>query len=471
MRLISTALVALAVAAPACSQTTSPDPFPDPIPATDGVIRVGFSEFAVLPDIAGVPARMMLILDEPGAERLFVNDMRGALYRVSYDGKSVLRYLDIHGAAWGIKVQSRGRERGFQSFAFHPQFTETGTPGFGKVYTWTDTENTQPTPDYRPGGGTRTHDTVLLEWTARNPSNAVYDGGPPRELLRIEQPFANHNGGRIAFKPTAVPGDADFGLLYVGLADGGSSGDPLNNAQNLGSPFGKILRIDPLGSNSTNGRYGIPAANPFAADAAPNTLGEVYAYGIRNTQHFTWDPANGRMIISDIGQNTVEELDVVTPGANLGWNLWEGSFRYGRGGVVMDDPRSDPSLTYPFVEYAQTDSLFMNQSAITGLAVYRSAEIPQLKDVILFGDLPSGEILWVPADDLPSGGQSPIHRVLLDQGGQARTLLEVIKAKNTVQGKTPATRADLRFHPGPEGRVFLLNKADGVIRVLVPDGD
>ena len=471
MRVIFPALAALAIAAPACSQNTTADPFPDPIPMTEGVLRVGFSEFAVLPDLAGVASRMMLILDEPGSQHLFVNDMRGALYRVSYDGKSVIRYVDINGAAWGVKVQSQGRERGFQSFAFHPQFAQTGTPGFGKLYTWTDTENTAPTADFHPGGGNHTHDTVLLEWTVRNTASAVYDGGPPRELLRIEQPFANHNGGRMAFNPIAAPGDPDYGLLYVGLADGGSTGDPLGNAQNLGSPFGKILRKDPLGSNSANRRYGIPAVNPFAADADSTTLGEIFAYGIRNTQHFTWDRTTGRMIISDIGQNTVEELDVVEAGDNLGWNVWEGSFRYGRDGVVTDDPRSDPTVTYPFVEYAQADSLFMNRSAITGLAVYRSDEIPQLKDVILFGDLPSGEILWVPADDLPNGGQSAIRRVLLNQGGQARTLLEVIKAKNTAQGRAPATRADLRLHPGPEGRVFLLNKADGVIRVLAPDGD
>src|SRR6185436_18184855 len=108
------------------------------------------------------------------------------------------------------------------------------------------------------------------------------------------------NGGRAAFNPLAQRGDADFGLLYFGVADGGSAGDPLNNAQNLASPFGKIFRIDPLGKNSTNGQYGIPASNPFAGDNDPKTLGEIYAYGIRNSQHFTWDRATGRMFISDI---------------------------------------------------------------------------------------------------------------------------------------------------------------------------
>ena len=467
MRVTWVALAALAIAAPACAQTTD-DPFPEPIPQSDGVINVDYSEFAVLPDLGGVAARMMLIVDEPGSRRLFANDMRGPLYSVSYDGRSVLRYVDINSTRWGIRVQSSGRERGFQSFAFHPQFAQVGTAGYGKFYTWGETENTDVTPDFRPGGGTRTHDTVLLEWSARNPMAATYDGGAPRELIRVEQPFANHNGGRMAFNPLATPGDPDFGLLYVGLADGGSRGDPLNNAQNLGSPFGKILRIDPLGSNSANGRYGIPAINPFA-DQAPQALGEIFAYGLRNSQHLAWDPATGHMFVTDIGQSVVEELDVATAGANLGWNQWEGSFRYAdRSGVSMENQRGDPAVTYPIVEYAQVDSLFTPRSAVTGLVVYRAAEIPQLGDLILFGDLPNGEIFYISADDLPNGGQSPIHRILLNHAGQPSTLLEVIRMKNAVQGKTPVTRADLRMHLGPQGQVFLLNKADGVIRVLVP---
>src|SRR6185436_16882578 len=117
-----------------------------------------------------------------------------------------------------------------------------------------------------------THDTILLEWTAKNPAAATYDGGPPRELVRFAQPFANHNAGHLTFNPLASRRDADFGLLYMGLADGGSGGDPYNHAQNLNSPFGKILRIDPLGSNSANGKYGFPAANPFVNDGNEKTL-------------------------------------------------------------------------------------------------------------------------------------------------------------------------------------------------------
>src|SRR6188474_67316 len=108
---------------------TATDPFPVPIPATDGVIRVSAEEFAFLPDIDGVAARMMNLVTEPGTRRLFVNDMRGQLYRVSEDGKTVTKYLDIN--LFNVPVQSTGRERGFQSFAVHPQFNQQGSRGYG----------------------------------------------------------------------------------------------------------------------------------------------------------------------------------------------------------------------------------------------------------------------------------------------------------------------------------------------------
>ena len=463
-RMVAAALVA----APAAAQGTN-DPFPLPIETAEGVIVVDFVEFAQLPDVDGAPARMMLLVDEPGTGRMFVNDMRGPLYSVGYGGEPVRQYLDINDPRWGIGVLSTGGERGFQSFAFHPQFGEPGSPGFGRFYTWTDTGNTDPPPDFTPAGGDDRHDTVLHEWVTRDPGAATYDGGVPRELLRQQQPFGNHNGGQLAFNPTASVGDPDFGMLYVGSADGGSGGDPLNLSQDLGSVFGKILRIDPLGSNSANGQYGIPADNPFAGDGSDDTLGEIYAYGARNPQRFAWDPGTGNMFMADIGQNIVEELSLVEAGDNLGWNVWEGSFRFvSRSEVRLENPRGDPAFRYPVAEYGQLDPLLQRQSAATGVHVYRAGAIPQLTGLVLFGDNPSGEIFYISADELPDGGQEPIRRILLNDGGQVKTLLQVIRETNASQGREAATRADLRFGSGPDGQVLLLNKRDGVIRLLVP---
>ena len=468
MSVTHTMVAVMLLGSPAVAQTTN-DPFAPPIAAAAGVIRVNFTEFASIPDIGGRPARMTLLVDEPGTRRMFVNDMRGPLYSVSYDGRTVAQYLDVNDSTWGVGVESGGNERGLQSFAFHPHFGEPGTPGFGKLYPWTDTDNTEPRPDFSPGGGGDSHDTVLLEWTARNPGAVSYDGGPPRELLRLEQPFRNHNAGQIGFNPLASSGDAEFGLLYVGVADGGSGGDPLDLAQNLNSAFGKILRLDPLASNGANGEYGIPADNPFAGDGDVTTLGEIYAYGVRNPQRFAWDPQNGNLFVADIGQNIVEELSLVTAGANLGWNDWEGSFRFiSRSEVGLVNRRGDATVTYPVAEYGQVDPLLQRQAAVTGVHVYRGNAIPRLANRVLFGDNPSGEVFHVPADDLPSGGQDAIGRVLFNHDGQAKTLLQLIQEKNAEQGRSPAGRADLRFGSGPAGQVLLLNKRDGIIRMIVP---
>ena len=237
--------------------------------------------------------------------------------------------------------------------------------------------------------------------------------------------------------------------------------------QNLSSAFGKIFRIDPLGSNSANGEYGIPADNPFVGNG--NALGEIYAYGVRNPQRFGWDVRNGNLFLADIGQNIVEELSLITSGANLGWNTWEGSFRYeGRSGVGLDNQQGDRSVTYPVAEYGQRDPLLQGQSAATGVHVYRANEIPQIANMVLFGDNPSGEVFAIPADDVGYGGQDVIRRVLFHDDGEPKTLLQLVRQNNAAQGRQPARRADLRFGSGPDGQVFLLNKQDGIVRMLVP---
>ena len=442
------------------------NPFLAPISPTDGVIKVNFVEFASIPDAGNEAARIDLLLDEPGTRRMFVNTMQGKMYSVSYDGKTVAPYLDLNDPQWGNPVKFNGSEVGFQSFAFHPQFTQAGAPGYGKFYTYFDTTNMTPTPDFVPLGPAVSHHEILLEWTARDPKAAAYDGGAPRELFRVLHPFANHNGGEIAFNPTARPGSADYGLLYIGAADGGSGGDPYNHAQNLKAIFGKILRIDPLGHNSANGKYGIPASNPFARN--PDALGEVYSYGHRNPQRFSWDPKNGNMFEAEIGQNVNEEINQITAGGDYGWNIWEGSFKYYTREVSIEDQRSDPKMTYPIVEFDHTDPLFPSgRLAATGIYVYREKAIKQLTGLLIFGDNPSGEIFYVNADKLPSGGQN-FHRILFNDKGETKTLLQLIKDKNTQQGKPPAMRADLRLGVGPNGQIFVLNKHDGTIRLLVP---
>ena len=441
------------------------DPFPQAIPAAVGAITVGVEEFATLPFSGDRPAQMMRLVHEPLTGRIFVSETRGHVYAVSRDGGTVTQYLNLKDPRWKL------RQRGFPGFAVHPQYGRPGTPGFGKLYTFIGTADTAPPPDFAPRGGWDARDTLLLEWTATDPRALVYDGGPPRELLRMAQPFAHHNGGDIAFNPFAAPGDPDFGLLYVGTADGGGGGDPLGVAQDLGSAMGKILRIDPLGTDSANMQYGVPADNPFGG--AVGRLGEVYAYGVRNPQRLAWDEANGNLFLADIGENVVEEIGLVPRGGNLGWSDWEGSYRYigfpylsrfalrvNRFGAV--------GVTWPVVEYSRHDPLFEGRGvAVTGLVVYRGDAVPLLSGRVLFADGPSGEVFHFAADELPGGGQAAIRRVLFHHEGETRTLLQMIQERNAAQGRKPATRADVRLDSGPNGQIYLLNKHDGTIRRAV----
>jgi hypothetical protein len=442
------------------------DPFPTPIPATEGVITVNFVEFASVPDVGANPPRLNLLRDEPGTRRMFVNTMQGLLYSVSYDGKTVKPYLDLNDQRWENPVQFNGTERGFQSFAFHPQFAQAGAPGYGRFYTYADTTNMTRHADFEPMGAGHTHDEILLEWTAKNPKGDAYDGDTPRELFRVAHPFGNHNGGEIAFNPLVRPGDPEFGLLYVGSADGGSGGDPYNHAQSLKSLFGKILRIDPLGHDSANGHYGIPATNPFVNN--PDALGEIYSYGHRNPQRFSWDPKNGNMFEAEIGQNVNEEINQIAKGGNYGWNIWEGSFKYAGRAVSTENQRADPKMIFPIVEFDHTDPLFPSRRlAATGIYVYRDTAIRQLTGMLIFGDNPSGEIFYLNADRLPNGGQA-FHRILFNDHGQTKTLLQLVKEKNLREGRSSVTRADLRMGTGPKGQIFVMDKYDGTIRLLVP---
>jgi hypothetical protein len=392
--------------------------------------------------------------ERAGTRRLFVNDMRGPLYSVSYDGKAVSLYLDINATPWGVSVQSMGRERGFQNFAFHPQFGQPGTRGFGKFYTYTDTANQGPAADFTTPNPATTHDTVMLEWTAKTPTGRDLRRRPASRAVSspsaVRQPQRRAHAPSIRWPRRAVP-SSDGSTSVLPTAAAGRPHAP------RAEPWLRI-RQDPSyrsagneqqPTRSTASRRAIPSSRPRGA------LPEIYVYGVRNPQRFAWDSRNRNMFLADIGQNIVEEISLVTPGANLGWNDWEGSYRFiGRQAVSEEKPRSDPKVTYPIAEWGQIDPLLQPNSAASGLVVYRGTQIPQLSNLVIFTDMPSGEIFYVSADTLPAGGQDVIRRILLNSNGSAKTMLEVIQEKNKAQGKAPATRSDLRLSMGPTIRCF-----------------
>jgi hypothetical protein len=152
--------------------------------------------------------------------------------------------------------------------------------------------------------------------------------------------------------------------------------------------------------------------------------------------------------------------------------VWEGSFKYFNREVSIEDQRGDPKMVYPIAEYDHTDPILQRLAAATGIYAYRDRAVPQLRDKLIFGDNPSGEVFYVNADALPKGGQE-FRRVLFTDAAAAtttepKTLLQIIQQKNEQQGKKPATRVDLRMGMGPNGQLFLLNKRDGVIRLVRP---
>ncbi len=431
-----------------------------------GNIVVDLETFATLPLSGGQPARVNVLRAAPDG-RIFANDQRGPLYLLSADGATVTPYLNL--AAYVPLLQDNA-ERGFQSFAFHPDFDHMGTAGYGKFYTMASQTDTTATATFTPGvaNAGRDHDEVLLEWTAGDPTATVFapaDASRPfREVLRIARPNGNHNAGYLSFNPTASA--ADVGNLYLGTGDSGGGGDPLQLAQSPGKVYGAILRINPLqpaagaANRSANGQYSIPTDNPYTTH--PSLLREKFVEGFRNPQRFTWDRANGRMFVADIGQNTVEEIDVAQAGANYGWNQREGSYVFNSDGSIGANLRTDAAatgFTYPIAEYFHYSP---SGNAVTTGPVYRSAVIPGLAGRLLFSDFVNGVPYTLDADNLPDGGQDGITQLRLRSNGIELSFLDLIHQVNA-----GATRADLRFGTDAQDNIYFLDKQDGVIRRVV----
>ncbi|MCX5659276.1 MAG: Ig-like domain-containing protein [Planctomycetota bacterium] len=417
------------------------------------------------------PARLNFVFSaNDGSGRLFVNDMRGKLWIIKNGVVQPTPFLDIAAARAGVfddDTSVINSERGFSTFAFDPDFSNIGTPGYRKVYTVHTEFAGSGAADFGAPWGVAVHQDVLSEWTVSAGNPDVIDVSTRRDVMRLDQPRVDHNMNQIAFNPAAAPGSADYGKLYVGVGDGGNTGndgptfqaDRFGDGQNRLIPFGKILRIDPHGTNGASGHYGLPTDNPFvgAADPANQTIDEIWALGFRNPQRFSWDPATGKMYIADIGQKNAEEVNLGVAGANYGWGDREGMF------VVDHDPSSqtiafgrpanDETLgyTYPVATYDRSEGI-----AIVGGFVYRGSAIPYLQGKYVFGDLNNGRMFYADVNDLTQGAQANIQELTLLSGGVQKTLLQIIGG----------SRSDLRFGLGGDGEIYLTTKFDGKVRML-----
>jgi glucose/arabinose dehydrogenase len=292
-----------------------------------------------------------------GSGRLFIVEQGGRIKILKNGSVLPTPFLTVSYAVMG------GSEQGLLGLAFHPSYKTNG-----KFYV-----------DYTNADGT----SVVREYqrSATNPDLA--DPTKTRVILRQSQPYANHNGGMLAF--------GKGGYLFIGFGDGGSGGDPGNRAQNLGTWLGKILRIDVNGTTSTH-NYRVPSSNPFVGRTG---LDEIWQYGLRNPWRFSFDRANGNLWIGDVGQARYEEVDraiktVNGPGRgiNWGWRVMEGSHCYS-----PSTGCNTSGKTLPLLDYDHSSG----RCAVTGGYVYRGSAIPALVGAYLFGDFCSGEIWAVDA--------------------------------------------------------------------------
>ena len=449
-----------------------PTPLLDPIPA---VIKKGQLQVAALPFVrapasedmetaAGVVAnaayaRIQYLLPVPGpGSRLAFNDTRGVLYMTDAGGRTPKVYLDLRTRGLGFTNALGPNESGFLGFAFHPEFANAGVPGYGKLYT-AFTAEPAGVADYA-GEGAVQH-SVLQEWTAVDAAAAVF-AGKTREVLRVGQHAPIHNVGTIAFNPTATAAAPDYGLLYVCFGDGGGRGDPLDNGQRLDSPLGAIARIDPLATDA--GSYDIPPDNPFVGHSG--VAPEIWAYGLRHPQQLSWDAADGRMFIADIGQNRIEEINLGAAGANYGWRLREGMFAtamaLGHAGTAVFERGEDPwPLAYPVAQYDHDDGM-----AVGGGFVYRGKRIPSLLGKYLFTDFPRGRLFAIDSAGLAPGQPAAIEEVRLRFGGVEQDVAFIAGYPNP--RRPGEMRIDARLGIDHDGELYLLTKGDGWIRRLAP---
>lgn len=281
----------------------------------------------------------------PGDVRLFVVEQPGRVVAVTDLSTETVLDITDRTAADG--------ERGLLGLAFHP------TADFAYV-------------DFTDDDG----NTVVAEF-AVDATTGQFDVASFREVLTVDQPYSNHNGGKLAF--------GTDGLLYIGLGDGGSGGDPERHALDMSSRLGKILRIDPLASDGEP--FTIPADNPFVDD--PNTDPTIWASGLRNPWRFSFDPETGDLWIADVGQGDIEEINHATAtdradagrGLNFGWSAFEGLDRF-------NEDQSPDGVTPPVYVYDHSEG----RCSVSGGAIVRDSVVPDLDGWYVFGDYCTGEI-------------------------------------------------------------------------------
>ena len=478
MKVSRLACIIFSLSLPAFAQQAPPEPLADPIPQRieKGAIAVSLLDFAQLPRLpddamplltTDAHARIQYLKPLPdGSGRLAVHDLRGVLYLVDEAGGEAAVMLDLREHDVGFDGAMFPNETGLLGIAFHPDFGRAGSPGHGRFYTAYSAAPASSLARYL-GDDENNHDSVIREWTMDDPSAGTFSG-VSREVFRIGQFAQNHNIGNLEFNPAAAPGDADYGMLYASIGDGGGANDPREFGQSTSEPMSSILRIDPLGGDgggdggSDGAPYGIPGDNPFVGE--PGIAPEIWAFGLRHPQHFSFD-RDGTMYINDIGQTQIEEVNIGVAGANYGWRLREGNFAtaFGIGGVrpnpVYPRPVDEQAFEYPVAQYDHDEG-----RAISSGYVYRGAGIPELQGKYVFADLVNGRIFYIETAGLQAGVAAEILELRVFIDGAEGNIADAHGHPNTYGS---GNRADLRLGIDSRGELYTLTKGDGWIRKIV----
>lgn len=371
-------------------------------------------------------------------DRTFVIDLRGNMYELVDDQYRLFFSMPDHLPNF---VDKPGLASGFGSFTFHPEFSQNGL--------WY-TVHTEPAgsqqADFKYEDSIQvTLQGIVTEWKMSDPSATTFEGSH-RELFRVNFVTGIHGMQEVTFNPRATKGSKDYGLLYVGLGDGGSTQKKRSQVCNHQGKniYSSIIRIDPMGKNSANGQYGIPSDNPFVG--RPGFCEEIWAYGFRNPHRLTWTP-EGTMLASDIGQTHIEEVNRIEKGKFYGWPIREGRFvlnPFGNLDHLFSLPDDDHTynVTYPLAAYDHDDG-----AAISGGFVVEKAGPLQGKYV--FGDILNGRIFFLdPVDTEPQ-----IQELSLRIDGSETTFRDL----------TEKSRIDLRLGVGPQDQLYVFTKVDGKI--------
>jgi glucose/arabinose dehydrogenase len=340
-------------AAPQPSETPPPSPTAIPTTIPTATLTPALLSVAQFPDPAGYTWKQIAgELRKPVAAthagdtsgRLFIVEQRGMVWVVQ-DGQQLAEpFLDIR-----ERVGSEGSEQGLLGLAFHPRAAENGW----FYVNYTDLNG----------------DTIVARFSASVQDVNRAEAGSEARLLKIPQPYPNHNGGAVVFGPD--------GYLYLGMGDGGAGGDPEGRAQSTQTLLGKLLRLDVDGGDP----YALPEDNPFVNGGG---LGEIWATGLRNPWRVSFDRLTGDLYIADVGQNEWEEIDYLPAGspgrANFGWDVREGAHRFEGLGVGV-------GLIDPVAEYDHSQGC-----SVTGGVIYRGAALPAWQGVYFYGDYCSGRV-------------------------------------------------------------------------------